>query len=45
MCKQQRLDQSQDGMLEAYYMISFILIIFCWLEAILTDRLHRISTT
>ena len=36
--KQQRPGQSQYGMLETF-MINCILIIFWWLEAMLTDRL------
>ena len=41
--KQQRPTQRQDGMLEAFK-INFILMIFCWLEAMLTDRLCRKTT-
>ena len=40
--KQQRPRQSHYGMLEAF-MINFILMIFCWLEAMLTDRIRRES--
>ena len=36
--------KSQYGMLEAF-MINFSLIIFCCLEAMLTDRLRRKSTS
>ena len=42
--KQQRPAQSQYKMLGAY-MINFILMIFCWLDAMLTDRLHIKSTS
>ena len=42
--KQQRPVQSQYGILEVY-MIQFILIIFCWLKAILIDRPCRKSTS
>ena len=35
---------SQYGMLKAH-MINFILMIFCWLEAMLTNRLSRKSTS
>ena len=42
--KKQGPAQSWYGMLEAF-MIKFILMIFCWLEAILTDRLCRKSTS
>ena len=38
--KQQRPAQSQCGILEAF-MIDFILMIFYWLEGMLTDRLQR----
>ena len=42
--KQQRPVQSHYGILEAY-MLQLILIIFCWLKAILIDRLHRKSSS
>ena len=42
--KQQRPAQNQYGMLEAF-MIKFILMIFCRLETMLTDRLCRTSTS
>ena len=38
--KQQIPPQSQYGMLEAF-MINFILMIKCWLEAILTENLNK----
>ena len=41
--KQQKPAQSHYGMVEGF-MINFILMIFCWLEAMLTNRLHRKST-
>ena len=42
--KQQTPAQSQYGILEAF-MINFILMAFCWLEAMLTNRLCRKSTS
>ena len=42
--KQQRPAQSQYGILEAFT-INFILMIFCWLEGMPTDRLRRKSTS
>ena len=42
--KQQGPAQSQYEILEEY-MINFILMIFCWLDAMLTDRLSRKSTS
>ena len=42
--KQQKPAQSEYGMLESC-MINSILMIFCWLEAMLTDRLHRKFTS
>ena len=42
--KQQRPAQNQYWMLKTF-MINFILIIFWWLEAMLTNRLHRKSTS
>ena len=44
ICKQQRPAQSQYGMLEVF-MINFLLVIFYWFEAMLTDRLCRKSTS
>ena len=41
--KQQRPAQSQYGIWEAF-MINFILMIFCWFEWMLTNRLCRKST-
>ena len=41
---QQGPAQSQYEILEEY-MINFILMIFCWLDAMLTDRLSRKSTS
>ena len=42
--RKQWTSQSQYGMLEAF-MINFILMIFCYLEAMLTDRLRWKSTS
>ena len=42
--KQQRPVQSQYEILEAF-MINFVLMIFCWLEAMLTERLRRKSSS
>ena len=40
---QQRPAQSHYGIFEAF-MIKLILMIFSWLDSVLTDRLHRKST-
>ena len=44
ICKQHRAAQRQYGILEAF-MIELILMIFWWLEAMLTKRIHRKSTS
>ena len=43
--KQQRPAKNHYVMLEAFMINSILLMIFCWLQAMLTDRLHRKSTS
>ena len=43
--KQQRPAQNHYVMLEAFMINSILLMIFCWVQAMLTDRLHRKSTS